>query len=981
MEKNKFVPVWDHDINKSIQDLIAEGTNLKNEIFRRVLKKDALNVKTIKLYESNVNNFLRFWDCHAEGLESAMDEVTNIPENADIKTIEYNIIKRYVYADYDYASVLKFVDGVITGIEEGEFKKPEDIERFKDSTIEMAFDIDVTTIAGLIDSIIGPMAREDRNNETNSLEVKMFSNVRNYQNLFPSKHHTELFNSIVKVIEYMVGPDNILLKDYQETEYDKVKLFVSLINNMVEYITYSLASYAARIFMLSTYARPFIEWHNGSREPGVVEEGYTDELRKIKAEKDKASQKFIDSLENTAKVAFDAADEIEKKWKDNKNSSLEESVKLGGFSTADINENPGGAVSSVFQNTDEFIIKDPKRSKEFFERFEEFIKLIGADSLFKGPMPKPDGYVGYRTYETTKLYQVVKDNPLYNHLRGSVLSGGTSGLKDSQIAEFHNDLKMFMYNKYQGVQGTSVPRNDLLHAIARTSYGESVANYKELAKDLYVLTMDLSGMIRGLMERTTDNFDSLYQNNRLSVASKKLMGECTKFAIDLYQEVMFACAQRAGFIERKINDLRYGELNKSGSLFSLNIVPGMPSDATPHDYSMLSVPVTMRMPMKDMDLYQLPVFESLEMFDEYLRSTSLFENDWYLNEAEGGIRYSTIVNTIISFLQSLGRKIMDFFTRNLDAQKKWVAAKKDVLLNMKFDPNAQINNWINYSVDLSAAGTAGKDIQHLTTALKGLKDEDFGSEHLMKKLFRAEDQNDYGAMDLAKAQESKKNQVMFSKNNGEPVQPAALKLASNKSVIDGWVTNILSSDNIGNQLNRWNNEILNAFNSVKPKLINPPKKPATTTAQTQVAKESVEDDIFALSLFEESQYDAMIEAQTVKVPKPATAGSTPAAPEKPKNDVHDRINQRQADANAAQATEDKKNQPQNQQGKNKKNAEPEATTGDKEKDAENATGATTAVKYIDNAIKIIWTPVYTGVMEVLMHEYKCLQQAYSVRSK
>ena len=948
MEKN-FMPLGDHDLNKHMKDIISGGSDLKGEIFRSIVLQEKLNVRNIKLYESMVNNFLKFWDDYSNNLSSAIKDIDKIPEGAQFKTIDYGFVKNFIYADYDYASVLQFVDGVITGIKEDEMKKPEDVEEFRDYTIEKAFSTDTPTVGSLIDSVLSKDSRDANSTNVTALDTKMFMNIRNYDKLFPSTKRTELYKAISKVIEYITGEgdiETIIPGNIKDRGYDGIKLFISLINNMVEYITYSLAAYACRVYIISAYCRPFIETARGDREAGPMSEGkFTDELRKIKAEKDQAFQKLINSGEETAKAAFDAADEIKNKAKD-KNKSLDESVKLGGFDPIDISENPGGSVSSVFQNLTEVVVKDPKRQKEFFEKFRDFVKLVGADTLFEREMPEVDrGYFSQKDKQG-KLFDAIGNNPLYEMIRNPGISGGHY-LKDADVSEFHNNYKMFMYNKYQGMSGFSVPRNDLLHAIARTSYGESVNDYKKLAKDLYVMASEIGGALNRLMENTTSTFDHLYVTNRLGVGSKKLMSECTKFTIDLYQEVMFAFAQRAGFVERKINELRASEFNKTGSIFQLNVIPGMKSDLDETNFSMLSVPTTMRMPMEQMDVYQLPMFEALEMFDEYLRTVPEFSNDWYLNEALGDIRYSTLVNQIISFFQSMSRRIMDFFFRNLDKQKQWVRNKESELRSMEFDDNAQINNYIQYNVDLTSAGDIGKMIDGVTERMRGLQDEDFQSPDLFNKILDTKQAlPDIDAATLDKMENKQlaeliKTRIMFKDNKPQQAVTLSLKQASKqtvgtgKTVIDGWVDTILHADNMGNQLNKWNNGLLNAFNSIKPKLIKAPQQnnPQQSGEQKQQPAQT-----------QQSQQDS---------------NSPPPDPQSP--------NPQQGEGESVE----KENKDQQQPA-------PQASGGPQGGSTQPAGNAVVQLKSI---IDTVWTPVYTGVVTALKHDYKCLQQAYGVRQK
>jgi len=760
MEKNNFIPLWDNDISKSIHDLVTEGSRLKVEIFKPVVRRDTLDKRNIKFFESHINGFLKFWNDHAESLESAIQDIRDIPNVENIVTIEYEHVKSFIYAKYDYSSVLKFTDGIVQGIESETLKKPEHIEGFKDHTINMAFNNQDPTVAGLLDSVTRQGLGSTANQKVSTLEAKMFDTVRNYSDLFGKNDRSELYRAVTKVIEYVV--ENEIIKE--ELNYQNVRMFVSLINNVVEYILYSLATYAARIYIISSYCQPFIRAYESSST----------------------------------------------------SASMEECTEL-----TDISENPKGAISSVFHATDEMIVKDPNKSKEFFERFIEFLKHTGADSLFDQPPAYSRSYYGSEL-NGNKFYEKLQDNPLYNLVKNCTPL--TYYTTESQVSEIHQNLKSFLFNQHQWLQGTSSPRQEFLHVIRGAESGDNLTDYKKLAKDLYVISIDINHRVSDMMKSIAEKTTTELKENNLPIVSRKLLAECTSFLINWYEEVMFAFAQKAGYIERKINDIRKNEIDKFENMTSLDI-KDMKSDLNLTDSMTLSVPSTLRMPMEFLDLYSLPIFEEYQMYSEWLKYQPEFADDLYFSEA--GL--SVGMNKIMAILDGLVRMVVNFFnSRQLGDARKWVTANKSRLLGL----NITTAEWLPFKENIGPpAGfdnlkngltsfNPNEDTKNIDEFIKKLYPDNMYEVFTSNKDTAAITYKNYILYDNAHVTDKTKEAQVVKFNDPNDI----------KKHLNWWIISVEKSGEIVPQYQRMYNDLKTAINSINTKLVSLTSKEQQTSA-------------------------------------------------------------------------------------------------------------------------------------------------------
>lgn len=536
-----------HDAKASIAGIMNEASIFKKNIFKTSLMGDKLDKRKTSDYLNAINDFLRLWDEYSRDIAN---EIKNTEGKENVYVIEYRFVKDFIYAKYDYASVLPFADGIIRGVMSGEFEEAEDIKDFYNHTVSKAFDNNIDTAAGLLDMITPDGIGMRSARPATALDAKTFDSIRNYE-MFKRRDRQELYNAINKVVEFLVL--DLDMKKYINLK--NAKLFVSVINNIIDYITYSLAIYAMRIFIISEYSYPFIR-------DGV--EGFSE--------------------------STDSVDD-------------DKSVSVGEV--------------SILRDIDELVCRDPKRSKDLINILAEFIHKIGAAEIHDGRMLTPGHIYTSPVMKDNRFNIALINNPLYQFILGR--NNFFDGENEQDIIEINRMVKTLIYNNTQGLQDSSSAKHEILHVIKGTNVSsETIKEYRLLTNELYVFTIkfctNLSSMITMI-----SSWKSRIIENKSMVSNGVInsISESSKILTEFYRDIATAIVNRAKDIEVKFNKCRSTEANNAIENMSLK-VPGNMSDDT-NNNMMTSVPDTTRIPVELMDMYEQSTYDSLQLYDEYAR--------------------------------------------------------------------------------------------------------------------------------------------------------------------------------------------------------------------------------------------------------------------------------------------------------------------------------------------------------------------------
>ena len=766
MNEKKFDILTDVDITNRIHAMVREGSKLKNEIFKSVIMMKDLDKKVIQLYLGYVNSFLKYWDEYSSTLQEEMKTSNGVE---GVRSIPYERVRDYVYAKNDYASVLEFVDGLIKLVENGKCESIEDIEDFMDHTLSKAFPSREAEVGGLLDNVLDT-GKDGFMIITDKSAASKYNTTKSY-NIFDRRERSVLYKAIEKTIDFMTY-------DIDKHRYPlskDMKVFVSIVNNVVEYINYSLAAYATRIYMVAKYAYPFI-------------------FANVKND-------------NVIKARYESAIN-----KDTDQSNTETTI-------------------SIFNTLDETISRDFTKFKDFEDTFDTFLKAIGVDNLYNSN----DDRCKYRRLEDKAMQSNVFaskliGNELYEFFIKLRHYDYFDGVYQSRAAEMNMMLKSLIYNNVQAIQGTSTNKQSILYVIRDTvPKQETLESYKETIRDFAVFSVNLLYTIKDTVERLIGTRSEEKDYPRYNVSTSNIISENLKIVGDFYRDIATALLFRARDFEMKINELRNAEIEKTFSSLQIKVLGGDKSDLSPNDNNMSSVPDTTRMPTELMDIYSSPTFEYLQMLDEYTMYEYGLENDPYyaVGYYSEALSISQIFNTIISTLTAVKKKFDVFFNnQSFTRAYSWVKEHQNTLSQMQFNGAMSV---LPYAKDINI-----KHIDTIISCINAFNEKDVETPEAMnnfiKKLYTIDNKSIQDLFDSEKVDEKTAgvlytNFVLFGKDpldkSNTTVNPITLDTSDKiKEQLVNWIDNVANADATHKGLLDTSKRIEQATNSLKTKVVN-----------------------------------------------------------------------------------------------------------------------------------------------------------------
>lgn len=609
--------LYDSDIITSITKIQQESANMKKVIFTSSLKNEDTSREKIDKYLNIVNSFLKDWDDYAFSL---LDKIKDSHGSEDVFAMRYEWIKDMIYASYDYASILPFTDGVIALC--GEENKKVDLEDFMKHTVSKAYKTLPLSTAELLESVLTSENKAGINSfgKSDKLEVKYFDSIRSYK-MFKQTDRTELYKAVSHTINFLSLDSNII----KYLKKDDIKLFISAINVIIDYIVYSLSVFACRVYYISSYAYPYIE-SSGTNRPQVI--------------------------------------------------SFSEAVKTGELTSSDHTK---PTPIDMFANIDNGRYVNIENACEFFNKFANYLNDYTGSS-FK--LNEYNGnYVSYIGDDINKnvFVKAVFANPIFNHFRNKgyydIYSDNASRIIDEEL----QIMKELLLNMNHANSITSTAKQELLYNIKMVdSSSISLDECKSMMSHLYVFSAFMVSSIESRM-RNLNTYRLGVTEQRSTQTSIAGAAELLKLLSEFYKELIGVIIAKARDIEASINQKRSSELDKVFSTLKLDI-----HDKTnTNDIMANAIPNTMRMPIDMIDIYSKPTFESFDLYDEYVKHTLDVSNDIYFSES---FKINDLINKISSIITAAYKRIASFFNnQTVKAAVNWVKSHENDLLTMDFN--------------------------------------------------------------------------------------------------------------------------------------------------------------------------------------------------------------------------------------------------------------------------------------------------------
>lgn len=757
-----FSKIYFDEFVHDIHSLVENGGKLKVEIFKASISDREVNSKIPLSFLGSLNGLLMKYEKYANSFEELLRNNKIVADTAS--AIKYDDIKSYLYAKYDYASILQFTDGVIDGINEYEFKSQNDIDEFFKFTTTKAFTDRPDSVGQLVDDVNNILRNRVK---TDSAESKYFTAVKG-QKLFNANDRRIVNQSITKVIDYLI--DQLKKNPAFLVKNNNMNLRIAAINNIVEYAVYTLTAYVSRIFILVEYGYEFISAR-------YITTQVTESVSEVEH---KVSQSCIDIMKNADDMAF----------------------------------------------------RHPVNIQKFIDTIFEFANIVNVQLPFTEMNDRNYNYLyPNRDFEKNIFTSKAIANPLYEF----IMNGFSQhihewNLQAASIIDSANIMKSFMYNTNHAIASATTAKQDLIHILNACGKDQCMNSLADMITFSAVF-----------LSRIACNYDSLssirlkdlsYEMNIIAKLNTS-KSELQKYLIDLYNESLLVIINRLRDIEVCINNKKNESLQKTYADISINVPGSIKKDNINPADRMSSVPNTTRMSSEVMNLYEAPIIESLQMYDEYIKEAYGLSGDIYFSEA---FDFSNIINTLIAAIKARIKKFLQFITdQKFKAAIKWCNDHKEQLNKMTFSGTMEV---LPFTKDINIEFLA-----KLTDTIKSFSENDVKDQQSLDNFILSL----YGSKEMFDLFEDEgrskirndvyKNYILFGAPltaNTSTIQKKQLNTSNEikAELITNWLDDVSKADQLSSSMKTLESRYESAINSMKQKIVSITNnaKPANNTS-------------------------------------------------------------------------------------------------------------------------------------------------------
>ena len=241
-----------YDVNylmNDVQSLANKSTAVKLNFFKSWLKAEKIDRFLIDRYLEDTLSFLHRWNNAGKDAEELARSLNPDNNLKNVNVMIYDDVQPYLFSNFDYASILQFVDGIMKGIKSKKMKYAKDVNEFREYVINKAFSKQPLTYAELLEE---PSKIGSRMVEVNGSEIAHFKSIKN-RRFHDQKEYNEIYKSIDAIIKYL---KNAIDNDELKEEYTP-ELKVAFINNTIDFIIYINTLFAVKNFMIAQYVESY----------------------------------------------------------------------------------------------------------------------------------------------------------------------------------------------------------------------------------------------------------------------------------------------------------------------------------------------------------------------------------------------------------------------------------------------------------------------------------------------------------------------------------------------------------------------------------------------------------------------------------------------------------------------------------------------------------------------------------------------------
>ena len=786
---------------RSYLELKDKILNLANGLKGKVLKcmKDEIKYSDITNYLDHLSIFLIKADEEMEEVKALFRKPIN--EISEIN-MHFSVIKDLIYGNFDYYSILQFVDGIYNGIEDGNIKNTVDVDRFEDFMIHQAFGNIGDSIPSLVNMLEYPGPKED-----SARDIESYKIISTWNNLFKFDESKKIYEACYSAITWTA-------RNQINDSYTNRMLFCYAFNSIINYSVYTALVYALRIRGIYNYALQFVD--EGIKTESVIQSK---------------------PRNSTGNKIFD----------DNVSEFIREPDLSG------VSEFPSSDATNVFQITDELLIKDPAKLNELRSRFEKLVAITSGNKLAnKIPSVRNNYSVETDGIRHNRFDKALKDNSLYilllpnlsRNCNVTILNSSrlyNNKTNDTMITDAKLKLFDSLLNTKQGLGNVVSPKQEFLNAITHSEADyKNTADCRDHLLDLYVFFVYLSDSLNWTIKELNEEYNYNKYDEADSIMYKKYLAQIASILRAFYGEVMLAICHKAAFLERLLNAL----LKKTGDaikedLFTIRTPNDIINDiiASANDATTCAVPDTTRMTEEQRDEIDKDFFQYLEACDSYCMSLPEFQNIGYFTEAIDGKKISEIINRILAMIKNLFNKAKNLFNTNqFKAAQKWVKDRKNKLLAASFDKTPPDPSDVIEVLDYKATiGTgAAANLARFRNFINSIKIEEVTDLAKFKEdCYKSLLSDEYASFFINKNNDNEKAARLYKSKllyNNSDANGVSKKVEINtnellKRHMATWVSTVDEADKLSQQFAAAERTVNEITNSLKAKVVAYTNKP------------------------------------------------------------------------------------------------------------------------------------------------------------
>ena len=789
--EGRFIPLSEEDFKNDVSGILKYIGKLKFGYNRKFVMVGTNFVDNFS------DDFIRFLNEYLRRIEQDANNAKNVLQSTNCvrsseNVFEHNFINDVVYGNYDYASVLQFVDGVEDGLESCRFSTTKDIESFSQHTIDMAFNHMGTSIGALVDQITSPQS-DALMTTCEEIDVNTMNSLKTSTKLFQAKDRIETYNSISAVIRYL-NKENNLFENYE------VPMKISAINAICDYIGYTIVMYLSRYYIIQKQIGFFIE----------EKEDVVNESTVISPIDEPVGTSLCPSMWNA--------------------QSMEEIV-IKDYKKLDL----------VIDHLKTFAEKHHIAIDILTKEKENIENRIQSDDNYKN-----------KKYLEMKFYKELADTVIGDLLLTKYSPWICDGSIEYNMSDkYYHRLKDALYRNPQNQFESS---RDIFLSIIKAKDSSSVSN-SDFIDTMIVTLRFISYKINNFLDDASIGEQSKWRTNGRAMVDKGIRNRQAVMAAwieTFYEEVAFAFLQNLQVREVELLAKDQKTQRELDQMFNLD-VPDMKCDWNKTQQQMLSVP-SIEDPYyhkTNLDFFGQPLHEAYMMYNEYVASLPQFENDLYFKEVDENTpqdkepvvdqavnkvtdSVSTIITKLKSIIQALWNRVQSFLAgKSFQMASKWVTDNEQNLMALRFDEQAKMEI-LPYKDNITLPAGFQNAIHNISRFSKNNVSSDDALQQYLKTIYPTPEIANWFANDK-NAEQRYLNLILFDNGSeGEKVK-VTIGVDGIRKNMAHWITTVKNSATMQNDFKKIHDDVTNAVNTLNSTLVSITRNQKTSSQNDQMS--------------------------------------------------------------------------------------------------------------------------------------------------